>query len=93
MAPGRSAGLLGGARELDKETWLTCLAEPFTVPIIDWRDDRVWGGTVDGGAIESRFVLAVAVGLRDIAAGVISRVMLADELVESNCLVGDLLGD
>lgn len=81
------------ARELDEGTWLTCLAEPFTVPIIDWRDDRVCGGTAEGGAIESRFVLTVVVGLREIVAGVISRVRLVDEVDECNCFVGDLLGD
>lgn len=34
-APGRGGRRLGGARELDAEVWLACLAEPFAAPIMD----------------------------------------------------------
>ena len=93
VVPCRSDNRLEGAREFNEDTWLPSLAEPFIVPVVDCREDRAWGGTVEGGAMEGRGALAAVVRFRDIAAGVLSRVVPPCELFKDSCFVGDLVGD
>ena len=73
------------------------LAAPFRVPATDWRDPRDVadvGGTIDGRpAMLFRGLFNTVVGLWDNKGADVCGVALLDEVVDPNCLVGDLLGD
>lgn len=90
---GRSDSRLVDARGFDEGNWPADLAEPLTVPNVDCRDDRLWSGTLGGGAMKVRCALAIVVRPCGITAGAISRVVPPEGWLEFDCFVGDLLGD
>ena len=68
-------------------------ANPFIVPAIDCRDVLELDEKA-GGAMDPRSGLVVVIeGFLIGGGGIVWGSELCDELVEPNCLVGDLLGD
>lgn len=72
---------------------LVGLAEPFTGLVIDCLEERTFEAGAEGGPIDGRVVRAPMTVECWTEEDVVGGVVFPEDVVESRCFVGDLIGD